>query len=100
MKDKRVTVDDILRGMEKMASASHVIDNYIVITTESITPDVLDAAKKAYKQIGVEIAVLDCIGFIRHFLHFFHRFRERYIGCYQTLILSDGRCQATLKRGF
>ena len=100
MKDKRVTVNDVFLCMEKIAKAKFAIDNYIIVTTELISPEVMDVAKKAYRQIGVEIAVLDCIGFIRHFLHFFHRFRGRYIDCYQNLVLSDSAVKQSLKEIF
>jgi DNA adenine methylase len=32
---------------------------------------------------------LDCIGFIRHFLHLFHRLRAEYVEAYQTLLLAE-----------
>ncbi len=38
---------------------------------------------------GTEIVVLDCIGFLRHFLHFFHRSRAKFLDSYQNLVLSE-----------
>ncbi len=37
----------------------------------------------------IEIAILDCIGFIKHFLHFFHRKRTVFIEKYQELVLNE-----------
>ncbi len=33
--------------------------------------------------------VLDCIGFLRHFLHLFHRLRIQFIEEYQRLLLAE-----------
>jgi DNA adenine methylase len=33
--------------------------------------------------------VLDCVGFVRHFLHFFHRRRQRFLDNYQKLVLDE-----------
>jgi DNA adenine methylase len=42
-----------------------------------------------YEKTGTEFAILDCIGFIRHFLHFFHRQRNIFLNTYQTMVLSE-----------
>ncbi|WP_232280698.1 flagellar basal body-associated FliL family protein [Chloroflexus aggregans] len=90
MKMKRVTVDDIDRALEKIASATNRIHNYIFITTDVISDDVKSYAAGCYaKTGGAEIAVLDCIGFLRHFLHFFHRSRAKFLDSYQNLVLSE-----------
>ena len=33
--------------------------------------------------------MLDCIGFLRHFLHFFHRVRIEFLNTYQSLVLDE-----------
>jgi hypothetical protein len=38
---------------------------------------------------GVEFAILDCIGFLRHFLHLFHRLRTDFLEAYQELVVSQ-----------
>jgi DNA adenine methylase len=38
---------------------------------------------------GVEIAILDCIGFIGHFLQLFHRLRTNFLDEYQKLVLEE-----------
>jgi hypothetical protein len=52
--------------------------------------EVNNYAKSLYEKTGgVEIAVLDCISFLRHFLHLFHRSRTRYVEEYQQLVLNE-----------
>ncbi len=38
---------------------------------------------------GIEFVVLDCIGFLRHFLHLFHRSRMQFLEAYQDLVLTE-----------
>ena len=89
MKDKRVTKNDIDHCLQKLSSARHKIDNYIFITTDTTEPEVTDYAKSLYDKTGIEIAVLDCIGFLRHYLHFFHRQRNTFLNIYQELVLTE-----------
>lgn len=88
MKMRRVTRDDIDLAVQKILDKG--IENYIFITTEEISQEVNDYAKSLYEKTGgVEIAVLDCINFLRHFLHLFHRLRTLYVEEYQQLVLSE-----------
>lgn len=90
MKMRRVTIDDINRALQKIASCPHRIDNYIFITTDVIEDDVKKYAAEQYIRTGgTEIAVLDCIGFLRHFLHLFHRLRIQFLEAYQSLLLAE-----------
>jgi DNA adenine methylase len=89
MKDKRVTINDINHALKKVSGLEEKIDNYIFITTDIIELDVSEYAKTIYEQSGVEIAILDCLGFARHFLHFFHRHRIVFINKYQELVLNE-----------
>ena len=90
MKMKRVTIDDIDRALWKVTNASTRIDNYIFITTDLIDDDVTEYAKSLYaKTGGIEFAILDCIGFLRHFLHLFHRLRIEFLEIYQDLVLNE-----------
>lgn len=76
MKMKRVTINDIDRALQKIATAPTPIHNYIFITTDVVDDPVKTHAAEAYERTGgTEIAILDCIGFLRHFLHLFHRLR-------------------------
>jgi len=90
MKRKCVTIDDIDSACVKISSANRKINNYIFITTEKIENDVRLYALSCYERTeGTEIAILDCIGFLRHFLHIFHRSRARFLDTYQNLVLSE-----------
>jgi len=89
MKDKRVTKSDIEIAVRKIVKSKEKIDNYIFITTELIDKDVEDYAKSIYDISGVEIAILDCIGFVKHFLHLFHRKRTVFLEKYQELVLAE-----------
>jgi DNA adenine methylase len=90
MKSKRVLRDDIDRAVQKMSADSQRIDNYVFITTDRIDEDMRDYALSMYEQSGgTEFVVLDCIGFIRHFLHLFHRLRIEFLDTYQKLVLNE-----------
>ncbi|NCA85335.1 MAG: restriction endonuclease, SacI family [Clostridia bacterium] len=89
MKDKQVTRTDIDVALQKLAKTKNKIDNYIFITTNIIEIEVTEYAKSLYEKTGVEFAVLDCIGFVRHYLHFFHRERNTFLNIYQSMVLSE-----------
>lgn len=89
MKDKRVTRTDIDIAIQKLARSASKIDNYIFITTDYIEIDVIEYAKSFYEKTAIEFSILDCIGFIRHFLHFFHRDRSDFLNIYQAMVLAE-----------
>jgi len=89
MKDKKVTITDMNNILNKISNFKGKIDNYIFITTDIIDDEVSDYAKELYNQIGIEIAILDCLGFVKHFLHFFHRQRLKFLNIYQDLVINE-----------
>ena len=89
MKMKPVTRDDIDAATRKIAGSPSAIDNYLFVTTDAIESDVEEYARRVYWQLGTEVAILDCIGFLRHFLHLFARSRGTYLDTYQELVLSE-----------
>ena len=90
VKNKRVTHEDINSALQKISHLDPPIDNYIFITTEEIDNNVQEYARSIYQQTGgIEFVILDCIGFLRHFLHLFHRLRTRFIEIYQKLLLNE-----------
>ena len=89
MKDKRVTINDINNALAKISKLGDKIDNYIFVTTDIIESEVTEYAKSIYDQVGVEIIILDCLGFAKHFLHFFHRRRAKFIDIYQEIVLNE-----------
>jgi DNA adenine methylase len=103
MKKKRVTIDDIDRAIQKIATSTTQIHNYIFITTDEVEERARIYATEVYEETGgTEIAILDCIGFLRHFLHLFHRLRAEYVDAYQTLVLTepDSAVSQPLKEAF
>lgn len=102
MKAKRVTLEDIEIALQKLATANHIIDNYIFITTDRIDEEVKEYAATMHARIGVEFVILDCIGFLRHFLHLFYRIRMQFLEAYQNLVISepDSAVNPTLKEAF
>ena len=88
MKMKRISKSDIDLAVEKILRSSNRIHNYIFITTEKIESECDEYASEFYEKTGgTEIAILDCLGFVKHFLHFFHRFRRNFLDHYQELVL-------------
>ena len=103
MKMKCVTRNDIDVAVTKIARAPKQIHNYLFVTTDVIDPIVAEYAATFYEKTdGTEIAILGCIGFLRHFLHLFHRIRVDYLNAYQILILNepDSAVKQTLKEAF
>jgi hypothetical protein len=103
MKMKRVTRNDIDDALTKVARSDPRIDNYLFVTTDLIDDDVREYAAGLYEQTaGTEIAILDCLGFLRHFLHLFHRSRADFLNAYQSLVLNepDSAVSAALKEAF
>ena len=103
MKMKRVTIDDIDAALLKIAQSKPRIQNYIFITTDSIDENVSEYAFKFYEETGgTEIAILNCIGFLRHFLHLFHRLRVDFLNAYQDMMLNepDSAVSQPLKEAF
>lgn len=103
MKMKSVTIPDIDIALEKIVSHKATIQNYIFVTTDKILPEVQEYARQRYEEIGgIEIAILDCLGFLRHFLHLFHRLRTTFLENYQSLVLKEPESAVshTLKEAF
>ncbi len=73
------------------------------MTTDEIDPRVQEYAKGIYDETGgIEVIILDCIGFLRHFLHLFHRIRMNYLEAYQNLVLNESHSAVSqpLKEAF
>jgi hypothetical protein len=90
MKMKRISKSDIDAAVEKIVRSSYRIHNYIFITTEKIESECEEYAAEFYEKTGgTEIVILDCLGFLKHFLHFFNRYRKDFLDHYQELILVE-----------
>lgn len=103
MKNKAVQRGDIDRALQKIAVQGKHVQNYIFISTEPVAEDIREYARSKYDETGgVEIAILDCVGFLRHFLHLFHRLRKDFLDQYQVLVLreADSAVSQALKEAF
>lgn len=84
-----MTIGDIDIAIQKIADGVE-IQNYLFVTTAPIDSAVREYANQQYRELGgVEVAVLDCIEFLRHFLHLFHRLRMNFLDEYQELVLAQ-----------
>ncbi len=102
MKQKAVSRNDIDHAVKKIMGADAKVDNYMIITTNPIADDVSKYARQMYETTqGTEVAVLDYLGFVRHFLHFFHRYRGEFLDAYRDLVLAEPASAVphTLKMG-
>ncbi len=102
MKARRVSREDIAQALGKVARYDQRIDNYIFITTQPVEHEVQEFAASLYAEVGVEFVILDCIGFLRHFLHLFHRIRMLFLERYQELMLAEAESAVSqeLKEAF
>lgn len=89
MKDKKVTIHDLDIAIKKLVTSTQKPDNYLFITTDFIDNDVIEYSRSLYDQTGIEFAILDCLGFMRHFLHFFHQDRLKFLDIYQQMVLDE-----------
>jgi len=90
-------------ALEKIKLHKATIQHYVFVTTDEIDDGVREYAAKLYDELGgVEIAILGCIGFLRHFLHLFHRLRTDFLEAYQELVLAepDSAVSHALKEAF
>ena len=102
MKTRRVTKDDIDLAVQKAVTRGG-LQNYVFITTETIDRDVYEYAVQMYEKTnGLEVIVLDCMDFLRYFLHLFHRRRSDFLDAYQRLVLaqSDSSVGSPLKEAW
>lgn len=90
MKQKSVTQEDVDTALNKTLRWPYRIDNYVFITTDKTEDKVHEYAAGLYQRTGgIEFSILDCLGFLRHFLHLFHRLRTTFLDEYQKLVLSE-----------
>src|ERR1039458_8268206 len=55
---------DIDRALQKISGSGRHVQNYIFITTEPVTADIREYARSTYDETGgIEIDILDCLGF-------------------------------------
>lgn len=102
MKTRKVEKVDIDDALSKIRDSTKNIDNYIYITTDIIEEEVQEYCLQIYDQAGIEFVILDCISFLRHILHLFHRLRMNFLNEYQDMLLEepDSAVNQPLKEAF
>lgn len=102
VKARQIRIEDINHALEKIHGSGAGLHRYLFITTEPVDESVARYAKAIYVSSGLEIAVLDCLTFVRHFLHLFHRLRMAYLDVYQGLLLQEPESAVppAIKEGF
>lgn len=91
VKAKKLTVEDIQLAVQKLdrVSLPHQPSQYVLITTEPVDEFLHSAAAELYEKTGVEFMILDCLGFVKHFLHLFYERRMSFLDEYQKLVIDE-----------
>ncbi len=88
MKTRKITDDDIDAAVNKIMRSLSGVHHYIFITTENIDQEAIKYVTQLNDKIGrIEIAILDCIDFIRYFLHIFFVFVQNILMHISVLFL-------------
>lgn len=90
MKTKEITREDISLALRKLAENQRSVSQYLFITTKPINESVVSHIHNINEQhYGVEFAALDCMAFVRYFLHLFYQERISFLNTYQDLVLGE-----------
>ena len=90
MKTKEITRADVSKAFRKLVQSQSDIKQYLFITTKPVSDSVAEEIYKVNEQqYGVEFAALDCVSFLRYFLHLFYQQRLVFLDAYQDLVLSE-----------
>ena len=90
MKSRKLTRSDIRQALNKVAKRPQDAKQYLFITTQPVSEDVMEHIMHLNERdLGIEFAALDCIAFVRYFLHLFYRVRLEFLSHYQNLVLSE-----------
>ena len=92
VKDRQVTESDIHVAVEKIArldSKRSKLRQYLFVTTKPVDRSVLLKTREVCGYMGIEMTVLDCLGFTRHFLHLFFPFRHKFVDNLTKLIMAE-----------
>ncbi len=85
----RVTSDDLIHAAQWVCEWNPHVGHYVFLIAGAIDPALVRRAAELSAECEVEFAVIDCLGFLRHFLHFFHRRRTAFLDAYQSLLLDE-----------
>lgn len=90
MKTREITRADISQALRKLVHSHQDIKQYLFITTKPVSDGVAEEIHSTNEQhYGVEFAALDCMSFVRYFLHLFYQQRLEFLDIYQELVLGE-----------
>ncbi len=90
MKSRQLTRGDVRQALNKVAKGTQSVQQYLFVTTFPISEDVTEQIKDFNeRRLGTEFAALDCVAFVRYFLHLFYQVRLEFLSNYQALVLSE-----------
>ncbi len=100
MKARRITPADLDRAAQKVTAIK--VEQYVIVTTVPVDTAVHEHAKKLSEQSETEFMILDCINFIKHFIHLFYELRIKFLNRYEQLLLQEPESAVSheLKRKF
>ena len=82
MKTREITRGDVSQALRKLAQSQGDIKQYLFITTKPVSDSVAEDIYEINEQhYGVEFAALDCVSFVRYFLHLFYQQRGKFPKC-------------------
>ena len=90
MKSRKLSKNDVRQALNKVVKSKRLAKQYLFITTQPISEDVEEQIQVYNEQnFGIEFAALDCLAFVRYFLHLFYQVRLEFLNNYQNLVLSE-----------
>lgn len=90
MKSRKLSRNDVRQALNKVAYSGKSAKQYLFITTQPVSDDVEEQIQILNERnLGIEFAALDCLAFVRYFLHLFYQVRLEFLNSYQNLVLSE-----------
>lgn len=90
MKSRKLSKNDVRQALNKVVNSQKSAKQYLFITTQPISEGVEEQIQVLNEQnLGIEFAALDCLAFVRYFLHLFYQVRLEFLNNYQNLVLSE-----------
>ena len=78
------------QALQKLANGEGDVKQYLFIVTQPVNDDIQEYIRQLNERdLGIEFAALDCIAFVRYFLHLFFQVRIDFLNNYQDLVLSE-----------
>lgn len=90
MKSRKLSGNDVRQALNKIASSQKSARQYLFITTQPVSEEVKERIQLLNERnLEIEFAALDCLAFVRYFLHLFFQLRLEFLSNYQNLVLSE-----------